>query len=274
MNDEPTSIDETPPGPFKSRIDALQVRVNKAALALHERNVRPTVQRIRTALGGGSPNDLAPALKRWRDEVLPTLKTAEDTPVGVPPLIADIVRELWTRALAAAAVDAVGGVKARRAIAQTEEVAALKAEIVRLRDQLEREQRLIGELRAERGRSEAIAKGAIARLDDAEGRERRLQILIGSLTARATSARPRGAVAQTGLRRQLRSKVRQVGRPVGDTARRMSSKKRTLPKKPSRAQKRVRVSGPKAFTKSKGFSYRAARLPKRKSSRRSNREAL
>ncbi|MEI6719183.1 MAG: DNA-binding protein [Betaproteobacteria bacterium] len=79
MKDDAISTDEAPPGPFKTRIEALQVRVNKAALALHERNVRPTVQRIRTALGGGSPNDLAPALKKWRDEVLPTLKTAEDT---------------------------------------------------------------------------------------------------------------------------------------------------------------------------------------------------
>ncbi|MEI8299736.1 MAG: DNA-binding protein [Pseudomonadota bacterium] len=181
MENDTVSIDETPPGPFKTRIEALQVRVNKAALALHERNVRPTVQRIRTALGGGSPNDLAPALKSWRDEVLPTLTTADDTPVGVPPLIADIVRELWTRALAAAAVEAVGGAKARRAIAQSEEVAALRGEIDRLRDQLEREQQLIGDLRAARSRAEAIMRDTLERLDDAEKRERRSQVRIGEL---------------------------------------------------------------------------------------------
>ena len=191
MEDSPISIDETPPGPLKMRLEALQVRVNKAALALHERNVRPTVQRIRTALGGGSPNDLTPALKRWREEVLPTLKAADDTPAGVPPLIADIVRELWTRALAAAAVEAVGGAKARRAIAQTEEVAALRGEIDRLRDQLEREQRLVGELGARRARSEAIAKDVLQRLDDAEKRERRLQLRIGELNARAPHRNPK-----------------------------------------------------------------------------------
>jgi hypothetical protein len=188
MSDEPISIDETPPGPFKTRIEALQVRVNKAAMALHERNVRPTVQRIRTALGGGSPNDLAPALKKWRDEILPTLKMAEDTPVGVPPLIADIVRELWTRALAAAAVEAVGGAKARRAIAQSEEVASLRGEIDRLRDSLEREQQLVGDLRAQRARCEAITKDAIQRLEDAEKRERRAQLRIGELLTRAPMA--------------------------------------------------------------------------------------
>ncbi len=191
MNDETISIDETPPGIFKTRIEALQVRVNKAALALHERNVRPTVQRIRTALGGGSPNDLAPALKRWREEVLPTLKTADDSPVGVPPLIADIVRELWTRALAAAAVEAVGGAKARRAIAQTEEVTALRGEIDRLRDRLEREQQLVGELRAARSRAEAIIKDTLARLDDAEKRERRSQLRIGDFLARTSTAKPK-----------------------------------------------------------------------------------
>jgi hypothetical protein len=132
-------------------------------------------------LGGGSPNDLAPALKRWREEVLPTLTTADDTPVGVPPLIADIVRELWTRALAAAAVEAIGGAKARRAIAQTEEVAALRGEINRLRDQLEQEQHLGGELRASRARAQAVAKDALERLAEAEQRERRAHMKLGAI---------------------------------------------------------------------------------------------
>ncbi len=210
MNDEPISIDETPSGPFKTRIEALQIRVNKAALALHERNVRPTVQRIRTALGGGSPNDLAPALKRWREEVLPTLKTADDTPVGVPPLIADIVRELWTRALAAAAVEAVGGAKARRAIAQSEEVAALRAEIDRLRDQLEREQQLVGELRAARTRAEAVMKDALLRLDDAEKRERRSQLRIGDFLARTSIAKPKARGASRPKKSPTVSRPRKV----------------------------------------------------------------
>ena len=214
MNDEAISIDETPLGPFKTRIEALQGRVNKAALALHERNVRPTVQRIRTALGGGSPNDLAPALKKWRDEVLPTLKTGDDTPVGVPPLIADIVRELWTRALAAAAVEAVGGAKARRAIAQSEEVAALRGEIDRLRNQIEREQQLIGELRAARSRTEAIMKDAVERLDDAEKRERRSHLRIGDFLARTTIAKTKTAGTSRRKRKPPASRPGKVAKAV------------------------------------------------------------
>ena len=198
---------------------------NKAALALHERNVRPTVQRIRTALGGGSPNDLAPALKRWREEVLPTLKIADDTPVGVPPLIADIVRELWTRALAAAAVEAVGGVKARRAIAQSEEVASLRGEIDRLRDQLEREQQLIGELRAARSRAEAIMRDALVRLDDSEKRERRAQLRIGDVLERASIARAKVPGTSQPNRKQSASRSRKVSRARTPTLRIMDAGK-------------------------------------------------
>lgn len=220
MENDAISIDETPPGPLKTRLEVLQVRVNKAALALHERNVRPTVQRIRTALGGGSPNDLAPALKRWREKVLPTLKTAEDTPVGVPPLIADIVRELWTRALAAAAVEAAGGAKARRAIAQSEEVAALRGEIDRLRDLLEREQQWIGELRAARTRAEAITKDALERLDDAEKRERRSQLRIGAFLARASIAKPKAQETSRHQRRPPASRPGKLARAVIPSRRR------------------------------------------------------
>ncbi len=225
MNDERISIDETPPGRFKTRIEALQVRVNKAALALHERNVRPTVQRIRTALGGGSPNDLAPALKWWREEVLPTLKGADDTPVGVPPLIADIVRELWTRALAAAAVEAVGGAKARKAIAQSEEVTALRGEIERLRDQLEREQQLVGELRAARSRAEAIMKDALLRLDDAAKRERRSQLRIGDFLARTSTAKPKAPGTSRPKRRPRASRPRTVAKAVTPSRRTLDAGK-------------------------------------------------
>ena len=201
-------------------------------------------------MGGGSPNDLAPALKRWREEVLPTLKAADDIPDGVPPLIADIVRELWTRALAAAAVDAVGGAKARRAIAQSEEVTALRGEIERLRDQLEREQQLIGELRAARTRAEAIMKDALLRLDDAEKRERRSQLRIGDFLSRTSTAKPKAPGTSRPKRRPPASRpgkaLRAVipSRRIAD-ARKANAKtgKRGLSRhtKPASARRKVKV---------------------------------
>ena len=82
--------------------------------------------------------------------MLPTLKTADEIPVGVPSLVANIVRELWTRA-----------------IAQTEEVAALRGEIDWRRDSLEREQQLVVELRPGR-RSQNDTESAKTRSSVAE----------------------------------------------------------------------------------------------------------
>src|SRR5579871_5557866 len=86
----------------------LQERVTAAAEALLEQGLKPTVTRVRAAMGGGSPNDIAPALKHWKDVVLPAQgRTAalEPEQVGIPPIVADVVRELWSRALAEASAE-------------------------------------------------------------------------------------------------------------------------------------------------------------------------
>ena len=185
MSDAQPEAETAPENTFHTRLEVLQARVNKAALALHERNVRPTVTRVRAALGGGSPNDLGPALKRWREEVLPTLVGGEGKArTGVPPIIADIVAELWTRATAAAAVEAVGGSAARYRIARTEEANALRDEVQRLRDQLQREQQAYGELLAQSARHEAIARDTIQRNRASENRERALVRKLAAATAR------------------------------------------------------------------------------------------
>lgn len=168
--------------PFETQLNALQARVNAAALALHERNVRPTVTRIRAALGGGSPNDLGPALRHWRDHVLPTLTARSDpeSGSGVPPLIADLVHELWSRATAAAVVELKGGSPARQVVARTEEAHALRDQLNSLRDQLQRESLAYGELRAQAARHEAIARDALDRVRDSESRERELLRELGA----------------------------------------------------------------------------------------------
>ena len=166
---------------FESRLAVLQSRVNAAALALHERNVRPTVARIRAALGGGSPNEVAPALRRWKDGILPTLTGRGDpeSASGVPPLIADLVSELWSRATAAAVVEVKGGSAARQVVTRTEEAQALREQVNSLRDQLQRESLAYGELRAQSARHEAIARETLGRVREAEVRERDLLHELG-----------------------------------------------------------------------------------------------
>jgi Plasmid replication region DNA-binding N-term len=168
------------------RSGMMQVRVNEAATALQSRGLRPTVARIRAALGGGSPNDLAPALKHWREAVFPTLPTSVQgattaSSVGnIPPQVADLTMELWQRATAAAVVELKGGAAARMVADQSEESHALRAQIAALRDQLQRESLAYGELRAQAARHEAMARESQARALDAETRERGLLRDIGS----------------------------------------------------------------------------------------------
>jgi hypothetical protein len=63
-------------------------------------------------LGGGSPNDLAPALNQWKESFGSTVALGlsdSDALRRIPVQIADLANELWQRANAAAAVELKGG---------------------------------------------------------------------------------------------------------------------------------------------------------------------
>ena len=172
---------------YASRTETLQRRVNDAARALSDRGIRPTVTRIRAALGGGSPNDLAPALKHWKESFGSTAAMGvadTDGPLSIPVQIADLARELWQRASAAAVVEFKGGSAARKVAMQTEETQSLRNQVTGLRDQLQRESLAYGELRAQAARHEAIARDALARVDEADARERKLLRDLGTMQQR------------------------------------------------------------------------------------------
>ena len=183
-----------PPHPraslYAARLDALKARVAEAAKALQEQGIRPTVTRIRAALDGGSPNDIAPALKHWRDAILPTLpphvRDAVDqtTKIAAPPQIADLTHELWQRATAAALVELRGGAPARQVAARTEEARSLRNQLTTLRDQLQRDSLAYGELRTRAARYEATAREALARGRASDKRERNLLRQLGAARLR------------------------------------------------------------------------------------------
>jgi len=221
--------------------------VNAAALALHERNVRPTVARIRAALGGGSPNELAPALRHWKDEVLPTLAPqAGESGSRVPPQIADIVQELWTRATAAAMVEVKGGDAARQSIARSEDVQALRDQVASLRDQLQRDAIAYGELRAQSARHEAIAREALGRVREAEERERKLLYQLGEAKQAAA---------------ELSATIEQL-RVQATAARRPPSPRRPSPKRARKAP------GGRSKPRRKPKAKRGARPPPKARKRR------
>ena len=204
---------------FHLRQQSLQARVNEAAKALLDQGIRPTVARIRAALGGGSPNDLAPTLRQWREVVLPTLPVtsggAPRTP-ALPLQVTDLVYELWQRARAAALVEVRGGPIAREVATRTGEAQSLRQQVSELRDRLERESLAYGELRASAARHEAIAREAVNRAHEGEVRERDLLREVGILRQRVAeleaavatrgggSSRPRGSSGRKRKKRQPR----------------------------------------------------------------------
>jgi hypothetical protein len=187
---EPKQANAGHPAAYASRQAAFETRVADAAKVLQERGIRPTVTRIRAALSGGSPNDIAPALKHWRDSILPTLPahlrnaSNEKGKTTSPPQIADLVHELWQRATAAALVEVRGGATARQIAARTEEAQSLRTQLATLRDQFQREALAYGELRARAARYEAMAREALARGDASEARERNLLRDLGTAQQR------------------------------------------------------------------------------------------
>jgi len=212
---------------YASRSEVLQRRVESAAQALADRGIRPTVTRIRAALGGGSPNDLAPALKRWKESSgsagSPGLADNDALP-RIPIQIADLAHELWQRANAAAAVELKGGFAARASAIRTEDLESLRGQLSGLRDQLQRESLAFGELRAQAARYEATAHHALARIEETEARERKHLRDLGA-------ARQRMAELEATIN-QLRE------RPAAALR---SPRRRTPVPKPSRSLKAVKA---------------------------------
>jgi hypothetical protein len=188
--DSKTFLSAPPLSRFDSRKALLQLRVNEAAQALHNQGIRPTVTRIRSALGGGSPNDLAPALKQWRDVEFPKLSAAagitslKASPTNLPPQITDLAQELWQRALAAAVLEVKLGATSRDVAARTAEAQSLREQLSAVRDQLQRESLAYGELRAQATRHEVIAREALSREQASASRERSLIREVGTLRQR------------------------------------------------------------------------------------------
>jgi len=217
METRSSLVIEEPPlasNAVEHRREGLQERVNAAAKALYEQGIRPTVARVRAALGGGSPNDLTPAVKHWREAVLPRLPVAQDRSSGRPALplqVADLVYELWQRATAAALVEVRGGPTTREVAARTGEAQGLRQQISALRDQLQRESLAYGELRAQAARHEAIARDALVRANEGESRERELLRTLGELRQRVAELE---AVVQQAMSKPAARRKRSAGNIV------------------------------------------------------------
>jgi Plasmid replication region DNA-binding N-term len=232
---------------FASRAQALNARVAAAARVLTDRGITPTVTRIRAALGGGSPNDLAPALKLWKASFAPALTSRADAPL-LPVQIADLAQELWQRATVAATVELKGGAAARQLATRTGEADTLRQQVTKFRDQLERESIAFGELRAQSARHEAIARATLARIDELETRERKHLRDLGAAHQRIAeleatielrkSAPPRRRYVPTTAKRRPASSAKPRRKPA--------SRRKVAASRPPRTKPRGQLAKTKA----------------------------
>jgi plasmid replication DNA-binding protein KfrA len=212
---------------FEARRAALWARVATAARALQAQGLKPTLVRVRAALGGGSPNDLAPALKAWR-EAGPLEGAALPGTPRIPTPIADLAQELWQRASTAAVLELKHGATAETLAARAGEIQGLRTQLSAVREQLERESRAYGELRAQAARHETIARQALARAEHAEVRMRDLLRELGE-------ARQEMAQLRAGLK-QRRRPTPPVAAPHKRNAARQNQHPTSRPKRASRAR--------------------------------------
>ena len=226
-----------PPTRFEQRAQALQERVIAAANAMQTQGISPTVARLRAALGGGSPNDLAPALKAWR------LASGVETVVGrapvpragsaVPTVIADLMTELWQRAQSAAVLEARSGPGSLELVERSAETRSLRTQLAELRQQMDRDARAYGELKAQAARHEAIAREALDRARQAETRERALLRDLGTARARIAELNVTAEVASARKPTPPRPKAKVRARVTNARTRpapRPVKAQRTLPK--------------------------------------------
>lgn len=94
-----------------------------AAHAILKVGKRPTIERVRAALGRGSPNTIGKHLEAWYAALAQQLDGEAGPPAvdGVPASVRQLARELWTAALAAAHAQAA---EERRAGQQALEASA------------------------------------------------------------------------------------------------------------------------------------------------------
>ena len=226
-----------------SRLEQLAHRVTDAARSLLSRGEEPTARAVRRALRGGSPNEIGPLLRAWRESAE---GRAAWRSIGagspLPSEVADLCAELWQRASIAAQLEASDSV---RSVESESTQSQLKA----LRDQLHRELVNYGELRAQSARHEASARSLASQLEGAERRERGHLRDLGEARARiaeleATVDQPK---AKTQSPRAARPKRAPPGRakPVPPGARvsaRKPSRKSRPRQKPTvkKARKRLR----------------------------------
>jgi hypothetical protein len=197
--------------------------VELAADSLLREGLRPTVDRIRTTLGRGSPNTITPLLDAWWKGLAPRLAGGPDFADRVPREAFHLFETLWVRLRIAAEQRAAGALAYQRLeVDRTAQRVDLKSEVLSLREaelqeqlqrratQIERLEMDLGEAQRQRALSEARAASRERRVTTIEKEFAALQtkfvrVLAGVVGKRSRPARPKAKVNKKASKRRKRS---------------------------------------------------------------------
>jgi|SRR5580658_10132865 hypothetical protein len=86
----------------QKRADLTYAQIERAATDILKSGVRPTVEGVREALGGGSPRTILDALNRYWRDLGNQVAGTPDTLRRLPSAVADLAEGVWQRALSLA----------------------------------------------------------------------------------------------------------------------------------------------------------------------------
>lgn len=86
----------------KRRQEVTYAQIERAATDILKTGIRPTLEGLRTALGGGSPRTILDGLNRYWRDLGNQVAGSPDTLRRLPAAVADLADGLWQRALAVA----------------------------------------------------------------------------------------------------------------------------------------------------------------------------
>jgi chromosome segregation ATPase len=159
---------------------------------------RPTIERIRAALGGGSPNTIAPLLNDWFEDLGKRLKKEHVLPPtrGVPPAVLQLYEEVRADVMVLAQEQITEGVAAARAAtleAERKEAMAwqalrdVEAQMAGMRESVEHQKETIATLQASLATARDQHLADRARIEEVERLLREAQRRAVDESTRATA---------------------------------------------------------------------------------------
>jgi chromosome segregation ATPase len=214
----------------EKREDLTYAQIERAATDILKTGVRPTVEGVRNALGGGSPRTILNGLNRYWRDLGNQVAGTPDTLRRLPSAVADLAEGLWQRALSLA-TDA----------AQSSSTEA-EGQVSRLKNQLELRQHTLSQREVELDELLRSRERTLRELEE------HLRAALTMLTKRdvalaALESRLAAAQQETEDYRQRLAKViqravarerRVEGKPVPQRKKSRPAPKRSRPKKPTR----------------------------------------